>query len=233
MSDWIGELRFTGARQYVTPNTPLTGLPVTILGGGPSLSREVAAAVQCGPVIATNNAYQLLRKPGLVVALDRRWIGWHGQAVAGAGHTLASASRPGVFPDFPGRLALFRKDTDNLLPQFRDALTGANSGHAAIALAYLLGAKTIYLAGFDMGFSGGRSHWHEGHATPSSEANYINRFRPKLEDLVQQASLCGVEISAITDTAANIPLTPLDAALKELMRENCMGHTSAPTGLPG
>lgn len=40
---------------------------------------------------------------------------------------------------------------------------GNNSGYQAINLAYLAGAKTVLLLGFDMSWDGERSHWFGDH----------------------------------------------------------------------
>lgn len=47
--------------------------------------------------------------------------------------------------------------------------TGKNSGHQAIALAYLFGASRVILLGYDMMESNGRKHWHGDH--PKGMAN--------------------------------------------------------------
>lgn len=193
-------------------NRPLAGLPVAVWGGGPGLTEEVRAALYPYPGILVNNA-ALVGPPGVAVALDQRWWGWHGKATRArhACFTTAvntEAAIPGVYT--------MRKARDVCLSPDRDALGGKNSGHAAVNLAVHLGASRVYLAGFDMTFRDGRSHWHEGHNIPASQHNYETRFRPELADLVRAAAERGVIVSAITPSSAPIPHTPLETALKDM-----------------
>lgn len=193
-------------------NRPLEGFPVAVWGGGPGLTREVVLDLYPYPAIMVNNA-GFIGPPGVVVACDKRWWQWHGAATRprhlcfGTAVTLTDAAQ-GVH--------VMKKDRDGLLSVSPDTLAGKNSGHAAINLAVHLGARRIYLAGFDMTFRGGRSHWHEGHAIPSSQANYEERFRPELVQLVERAAALGVDISAVTPSSAQIPHTPLETAVKDL-----------------
>jgi len=61
-----------------------------------------------------------------------------------------------------------------------------NSGASAINLALLLGAKTVYLLGFDMCLSGGRANWYENPFDKPNEAIYrlfLKRFKDVAKDL--------------------------------------------------
>ena len=40
---------------------------------------------------------------------------------------------------------------------------GSNSGYQCINLAWLWGAKTVLLLGYDMQHTGGKTHWHGNH----------------------------------------------------------------------
>lgn len=222
-----GELEFTDKG----PPRVLEGRAVTILGGGPSLTREVSDAVQIGPTIAANNSFMLLHRPGLVVALDKRWFEWHGQPLKAAGHFAVTAQRNRDVLRYSGPHAILKKDRSGEWPDDPLTLPGLNSGHAAISLAILMGATRIWLAGFDMGFEGERTHWHAGHAIPSSQGNYERRFRPHLENLATEGKKRGVLIAAITKTQAEITRLELSYALKELRLENSMDHHEARTPL--
>lgn len=50
--------------------------------------------------------------------------------------------------------------------------TGGNSGYQAINLAFLLGAKTIILLGYDQQAVNGRCHHHKNHPGPTSPTIY-------------------------------------------------------------
>jgi len=217
-AEWFDKIEWEPRGAFhTTRSEPLRGLPVVILGGGPGLLPGHTQALHAAPrAILTNNAYTLWPRPAPVLALDRRWWEWHGTNVAELGHLPITALRPGQTIPKPRTHYAFEKGIAEALTTDRNFLTGKNTGHAAIQLAVHLGSPTIYLAGFDMGFPGGRTHWHEGHLVPSSESNYTRRFKPQLEELVRALHDRGISVSAITPTAADIPSTPFDMALKDL-----------------
>lgn len=194
----------------------LQGRAVSILGGGPSLSRGLADALRrVGPVITVNNAYMLAPEAPLV-ALDRRWWGWHGKSVAALRTPAIAALRSPNLHTLPDYARVLRRDTSQVYNSDPRVLCGQNSGHAAIHLAMHLGATRIYLAGFDMGYEAGPSHWHEGHPVPATEANYRVRFKPDLELLALTAQSLGVRIFTVTPSRAALPTANLTAALKDL-----------------
>ena len=222
-AEWFDKIEWEPRGAFhTTRSEPLRGSPVVILGGGPGLTPEHLQALHTARrAILVNNAYIVWPHRAPVVALDRRWWEWHGRDVAERKHLPITALRPGQNIPVPKDLIVLEKDSGVGFSEDRDTLTGRNSGHAAICLSVILGASEIYLAGFDMGFQGARTHWHEGHKIPSSESNYTRRFRPALEELVRTLHDRGVSVSAITPSAADIPKTPFDAALMDLKASPC------------
>lgn len=220
MIEWPSCVEFKPEGNFLTfANKPLSGLPVAVIGGGPSLTPMWVRALGQFPCICVNNAFMLMDRPQMVVALDKRWWDWHGRQVEKCGHLPVGAILgPGGYPH-PNVRNLHRDKVNEFDPEFR-GLCGKNSGHAAIHAAWHLGASRIYLAGFDMGFRRGRSHWHEPHRVPASEANYELRFRPMLETLVSSMSKTGVIVRAITPSLADIPHMPLAEALTDLEKHH-------------
>jgi len=205
---------------------PLKDQPVVIVGGGPSLSVEVVKAIAPYNLILTNNAFMVFCDPQVVVAMDRRWWEWHGNNVQAMGHKSICALRPGQHLATKADVAILEKAVDQNHSDDPGIISGKNSGHAAIQMAVHLGANRIYLAGFDMEFTGGRTHWHDGHRIPSSEANYKTRFKPMLEDLTKILDKRNILVAAITHTAADIPKLPLELALKDLAGCEDLQHGS-------
>jgi len=216
---WLKDMLWKERGAFVVPcSLALTGRSVVIVGGGPGLSPGHVKALQAAQrAVLVNNSYMVWETPCPVVAMDRRWWRWHGQQVVNMGHMAVTALRPGQSIDPTIQHFPLEKKPELILTDKPEYLTGRNSGHAAIQFAVHLGSPRIYLAGFDMDFApNGKTHWHEGHAIPSSQANYRVRFRPALEDLVKQAALRNIQIRAITPTTADIPTAPFDEALKDL-----------------
>ncbi len=81
--------------------------------------------------------------------------------------------------------------------------TGGNSGHQAINLAYLMGAKKIILLGFDMQRTGGRTHFHGDHEGMSNPDDAIFREWVKnFEVMAKDFQEVGVEVlNASRETA--------------------------------
>lgn len=158
---------------------------VVILGGGPSLADVPRYLIERPFVLCCNNAYLLRNAPTVVVAMDARWIAQHVCALLARGdevYTKVSSSPIAKFH-------YFKADKESPLSESWDRAAGLDTGYVAINLAYLAGAKEIILAGFDMGFRGERSHWHDGHPIPTSESNYTRRFKPtyaKLDSALRQ-----------------------------------------------
>lgn len=140
------------------------------------MCREDAEAVRGrGKVIAIGNTGELAPFADVLYSCDAFWWRWYGArhaAFAGRRVALAQEGLPeGVeglpFRDAPG-LGL-------------DVVhTGGNSGYQAINLAFLEGATTIILLGYDMQHTGGKRHWHEDHPAP------LGNFSPGMPELCRR-----------------------------------------------
>jgi hypothetical protein len=94
---------------------------------------------------------------------------------------------------------------------------GGSSGYMAIGLAYFLGAAEIYLLGFDMQYTDGKSHWHGDHKQtsnppPDMMRKWVERFVPLWADLKAE----GIPMFNCTrDTALTIPRKSLEDVLND------------------
>lgn len=133
--------------------------PVTIVGGGPSLKGFDFSVLQ-GRVIAINDAVFHCQADALV-AIDARWH---------------KANRSKIHPDFPVL-------TDREIPGFPSAIievfSGAKaaniSGVIAIDIAFKLGARRVYLLGFDGGYN--------------TESNFYQNDNAATDEVYQQANI--------------------------------------------
>jgi len=224
---WTEQIGGTHDKRHRLVSRPLSGKSVSILGGGPGMTMAHAAKLMNFPTICVNNSYMLMDRPTVVVALDRRWWAWHGGSVYARGDTAVTSLRPNQVPPQGFSGASMSKERTGVYDTDPTVLCGQNSGHAAIHLAMHLGASTIYLVGFDMGFPDGKTHWHGGHQVPSSESNYVRRFRPALEKLCQHADEHKTaSIEAITSTSADIKTTDFKVAIERLTadHDNCVDN---------
>lgn len=134
-----------------------------ILASGPSMCREDAEAVRgLGNIVVINNTVELAPWADMLYACDGRW--WR--------HYKRHPSVAG----FTGKKLCLKTDEKapaDVEPQewepgaglgLDKIRPGGNSGRQAINYAFLQGARTIVLLGYDMQSDGKRMHWHEDHS---------------------------------------------------------------------
>lgn len=132
---------------------------IFILASGPSLTqRDCDTIARSGvPTLAVSDAYRLI-DADYHYACDRKWWEIHGRYVkAGIRFTQYGGDDEREYAESIGLKAIQSSSDAGLgLDCIR---TNGNSGAQAINLAYLLGFKTFYLVGFDMQWTGGKSHF--------------------------------------------------------------------------
>ena len=73
---------------------------------------------------------------------------------------------------------------------------GGNSGHQAIHLATLFGARRVILLGFDMQAApDGRRHWHPEHPKPLVQRSLFPEWKLKMAKLAKSLDAQGVDVS--------------------------------------
>lgn len=170
------------------------------LASGPSMCREDAEAVRgFGRVIAINNTVELAPSADVLYSCDGSWWRHYGEQYRwfkGRRIGLRRNTLPAWVEGIPYRAA------DGL---GRDVVhTGNNSGYQAINLAYLHGATTIVLVGYDMQHTGGKRHWHGDH--PAGLGNFSPGMpelcRPKFQGLARDLDEEGVRVINCTRATA-------------------------------
>jgi hypothetical protein len=133
-----------------------------VVATGPSLKQEQIdyAKDKVNLVIAVNNAYELIPEADILYSSDARWFN----------HYKAE--------DFKGKKLCVRETKYATKIEGRGGVGfskgyvtfGGNSGFAAINLALNMGAKEIYLLGFDMGIPEGKErHYFGSHPTEAMD----------------------------------------------------------------
>lgn len=160
---------------------------VGVVASGPSLEAWqtdylAARGVTC---IATNSSYRRLSSPGIVYGCDAVWWDHNASSVKFAGHTgWTQDHSASIRHGLRYVRAVWRRGLGRIPGVIHH---GANSGFQAINLAYQFGAREIYLVGFDMQKTGGKSHWHGDHPEPLKNAGgietWIKNFAPLAEGL--------------------------------------------------
>lgn len=194
---------------------------VVCAASGPSFAEwqaeEIAAARQADRcrVIAINDSWRRLPAADVLFALDGTWWDVHLSEIRAkpfAGELWTTSPRAA-----PGFVALLSKKGHRPLrglnwldfttapwqPGSDRIHTGRNSGHAAITLALMWGAKRIVLVGFDMKKGpGGEQHWFGPHPKPLCNEIPFEVCIGHFNALADAAARAGVEIvNASRDTA--------------------------------
>lgn len=161
-----------------------------IIGGGPSLREFDWSLLEGLRTIGCNKAY--VHGPSrceVCLFGDVPWWDHHKHELerytkaGGTVFTNASALKTLKVP----WLWTMRRENSGL---YCDALGwNTNTGMAAINLALIFGAKTLYLLGFDMGLGkDGKSNWHEDvtnkfQVLPASYVKFFKAWPPLLRDM--------------------------------------------------
>lgn len=143
---------------------------VYIVGGGPSLKSFKWDKLKCKNVIAINRAYEMLPGATVLYWTDSRFYKWYKDDI-NKFKGLKYTCRP--FNDKPSDVKLL-KPTSAMKIDIRPSFIchGNNSGYGAINLAIKLGAKKIYLLGYDMNSSPNTTHWHDGYTVKHNHTIY-------------------------------------------------------------
>jgi hypothetical protein len=159
----------------VMPDGAWAGQPCFLIGGGPSLiGFDFERLRGKGRVIAINRAFEYAPWADILFFMDNKfyrlchegerqllWNGFKGHKVF---LDLMGRSYEDCYHIRSlGRIGLSRSLAQGLYH-------GNNSGVGALNLALVLRARPIYLLGYDMTYSGNRSHFHSGYGAHAREA---------------------------------------------------------------
>lgn len=179
------------------------GQTVAILGGGPSLTLEQVELARNFRRIATNNAFMgKLGDPYADVLCwnDGRWFDRNKHLIQQhkGQYKITWVSRKGMEPLGVKEL---EREWGKPLSAHPQRVSGGNTGHGAINLAFLFGASRILLLGFDMTSERGHN-WHDYHKKHASERRYKEVFIPGLNKMAPLLKAAGVEVLNCTPGSA-------------------------------
>lgn len=151
-------------------------------------------------VIATNSAYLNVGENAILFWVDGSWVGKHSDALEH--HPSKLRFMPVVNADIcisknlvgPSKSCYLRRSGDFGYDPLIDNVKGNNSGCMAINFAVNLKPKRIVLLGFDLGYVGGKSHYHNTHNTVTDRNVYETLFRPSFDALADQTKNLGIPV---------------------------------------
>lgn len=210
-----------------------------ILGGGPSLKGFDFTRLKWGRIIAINRAFEFCPQADVLFSMDYNFYSWlrQGRIADGAQEKFLNFTGIKTWVDAgnlqygPGIFYIRRVNKlGSSLYGFPASLnsgifSGNNSGYGALQLAILLGARPIYLLGYDMK----GTNFHSGYPSrPNPKA--IPSFAVGFNLLAPEAARRGVEIfNCNPDSALRcFPFVDIDQVLGEGEKENAQPIDEGP-----
>lgn len=171
---------------WAVPRGSWKGETCHILGGGKSLAGLDMGLVK-GRIIAINNAYLKAPEADLLYFSDRRWYDWNRDDLHRyAGPLMVTRD---VLRKPCHDVKRIRRTLKTPLSRDPEFVAGLCSGANAINLAWLYGAGTIVLHGFDMR----RGNWHDLHRIPQ-KTDFALRFVPYFERMAKELAAEGATV---------------------------------------
>lgn len=209
---------------FTNPGTPWHGRTVFCLASGDSLRRQtpeqwcaIAMRQRAGDVVlAVNSSVKTARaakcEPDALFFTDMNWFEANAQLVHEFPGRIFTVSRAGGKTE---RIEnIHRAGFSVGQPPMRD---GRSSGHRAVSLAVMLGARRVVMLGYDMQIDpeSGRSHCHDDYANTQSNQDYAREFIPSFQGWRADALAVGCEIINATPGSAlkEFPFVPLGELL--------------------
>lgn len=143
---------------------------VYLIGGGPSLKGIDWELLRGKRIIAINRAFQVLPWADVLYWTDAQFYKWYRREIDEFKGVKVTC-RPVDILNKDIRLLKGIKDLGiDMRPEY--ICDGNNSGYGALNLAVKLGAKRIYLLGYDLHSQPGQTHWHNGYKRSHNHTIY-------------------------------------------------------------
>ena len=161
---------------------------VYIVGGGPSLTGFDFNRLVGKNVIAVNKAYTQVIMPYVLYWTDSRFYNWYKSEIDYLKCTkiTTSLSIKDISPDVIILKNKGSKEMD-INAAAHEICAGNNSGYGAIHLAIKMGAKRIYLLGYDLQPAEKKTHWHSGY--PSNTTHKDSVYKSMLDYFTKNAHI--------------------------------------------
>lgn len=164
---------------------------VYIIGGGPSLRGFDWEQLRGRKVIAINRAFEVAPWADVLYWTDADFYRWYKRDIDSF-RGMKVTCRPAKIPSENILLLCGVRDYGlDLRPSY--ICDGNNSGYGALNLAVKLGAKRIYLLGYDLHSTQDATHWHNGYNRRHNHTIYKRLFK-YFDSAVPVLNKLGVEV---------------------------------------
>ena len=190
-----------------------------IIGGGTSLKNFDWELLVDKNVLSINRAFQKVPWAIATFWTDSRFYKWYAKELKRFKGTKIACRWSQIYTDD----VIFARSTGgNGIDDYPYHIrAGNNSGFAALNVAYHLGAKRIYLLGYDMKSSDKiGTHWHEGYVTAHNHDIYERAMIKDFIKVNESYGKKGIKIfNANMDSSLNyIEKCSIEDAINDLMR---------------
>jgi len=178
---------------------------VIIIGGGVSFKEVNTSKIKDKHIIGVNAAYKLGSWIDILFFGDCRFYEWNRLELEKWSNSAVTCCTK--LKNHPKIEYLEPIDSQHINIEDLNTISwptkngGANSGGAAICLAAKLGAKNIFLLGFDGQPVNGQHHWHNYYKMPSRDWVY-SRFNNFFKVIAQDALECNINIYNVNPDSA-------------------------------
>lgn len=179
---------------------------VYLIGGGYSVQDTDLNKLQNRNTIAINDAYEIFPNATALFWGDSGWFGKHGAGLITHSTKLRFHARNHGETHIkknilaPGDATVLRRTGDYGFDPDPDSVRGNNSGVQCLNFAINMGAKRIYLIGFDMRDSPlqrGKTHYHDNRTLPMKHDTYSRLFIPSMISLDKEVRRLNIKVEVI------------------------------------
>lgn len=191
---------------------------VFILGGGmsmatlgPHFTPEGRIGRSLHRIIAVNNSWEYATKADVLYFSDKRWYDWNknrlgafeGNLILTRAYLTARDAGPAL-----DRIHWIARRYGEPISHDGRFLAGWCGGANAMNLAFLRGATTIVLVGFD----GGEGNYHTKHRVKTPAGHFDRHIYPSMLEMIQALTGAGIEVINATPNSVYscIPYMPIE-----------------------
>lgn len=182
------------------------GQDIFIVGGGYSVRDINLDYLHDKVTIAINDSYKILPNATALFWCDSSWAGKHHDGLKE--HQCDLRFHPRTYAQThikndisgPSGCTILHRTGEYGYDPNIDNVVGNNGGTQSINFAVNLGAKRIYLIGFDMRddpLKRGKTHWHDNHEVVIRHDTYSRLFIPSMEALDKEIRKRRIKVEII------------------------------------
>ena len=188
------------------------------VAGGPSLRGFDFSRLRGRRCVAVNRSFEVVPWAEAVFFMDLRFWNWYARQLLETVPESCRIVTAAAGVDHPRVERFVARAAGGLETQYGFLRHGNSSGYAAVNLAYHLGARLVFLLGYDMrpDPASGRTHWHDGYPVPQ-RPDAFQRMLRHWQSLESAARRAGLYVANATpgSAIASFPFADPDEALED------------------